>query len=94
MKRKKKMSTEWIGGCDCDTQESSAPDYNEVTYKSRRTRWFERCKDTDALIWPLTKVWDRTYWNCGGAIVGAPPIQLTETLSEKAYVIRILKDDK
>lgn len=88
------MATVIEGGTQdcCDTQ--SAPDYNEVTYKQRRTRWFERCKDTNELIWPLTKVWDRTYWNCGGAIVGAPPIRMTNTISDKAYVVRILKNDR
>ena len=75
---------ETIGGT------SQAPDYNTVTYTERRASWFGQCKDTKKVIWPCQKVWDRVHWNCGGAIVGAPPIQMFDTISDEAYVIRIL----
>lgn len=73
---------------------SQEPNYNEVTYKSRMAIWFEKCDDTKKTIWPFQKVWERTYWLIGGAIAGAPPIQTTKRISDKAYVVRILTNNK
>lgn len=71
---------------------SAVPDYNEVTYKQRTNFKLIKCNDLGITIYPFEKVWDRTHWNCGGAIVGAPPIQITNTISDKAYMLRVLKE--
>lgn len=74
-------------------QDSAEPRKDDVNYKQERVYKFTRCKDLNTVIWPFAKVWRRTYWNFGGGVVGAPPIQISDVISERAYVIRKLTNN-